>query len=102
MRNRFNSLCPNSLVELRVETDICGSHSLLSEIDDGFHSPGSTLFERTAMYTFVKVDGIFAGDDVLKGRASLAAGLMIKDERIRLGVERFYKVSTFFLVLVGA
>lgn len=54
------------------------------------------------MYTFVKVDGIFAGDDVLKGRASLAAGLMIKDERIRSGVERFYKVSTFFLVLVGA
>jgi len=47
----------------------------VSEIDHGFDSPRSTLFEGAAVYAFVEVDGVLAGNDILEGRASLAAGL---------------------------
>jgi hypothetical protein len=65
VRNRLNSLCPNSLVELGVETNVGCAHRLLSEGDNRFHGPRGTLFEGAAMHAFVEVDSVFAGDDVL-------------------------------------
>lgn len=75
MRHALNTPLPNSLVQLRVDPDIGSAHSLLGEGDDGLDARGSTLLERCAVDALVEVDGVFTGDDVLEGRALLAAGL---------------------------
>lgn len=86
VRNRLDSLGPNSLVELGVETNVGRAHSFLSKVDNGFDGPRSTLFEGTAMHAFMEVDSVFAGDDVLQRRASLAASLNIGIDALDLGV----------------
>ena len=75
MRDSLDSLRPDGLVEFGVESDVRCAHCLVSEIDHGFDSPRSTLFEGAAVYAFVEVDGVLPGNDILEGRASLAAGL---------------------------
>ena len=76
MGNALDTLRPDSLVELRVETDVVGAHRLLCEFDYGLDGMRSPLLEGAAMHTLVQVDGVFAGDDVLERRACLAAGLL--------------------------
>ena len=68
----LDTLCPESLVELRVDADVGGAHRLLRELDHGLDGMGSPLLERPAVHTLVQVDGVFAGDDVLEGRTGLA------------------------------
>ena len=69
----LDALGPESLVELRVKADVGGAHRLLSELDDGLDGPGRTLLEGAAVDTLVKVDGVFAGHDILEGGARLAS-----------------------------
>lgn len=76
VRHALDALCPKRLVELGVKTDIGGAHGLLREVDDRLHGMGGTLLKRAAVDALVEVDGVFAGDDVLEGGASLAAGLL--------------------------
>ena len=73
MRNGLDALRPECLVELGVEADVRGAHRLLGELDDGLDGPGSTLLEGAAVDALVQVDGVFAGHDILEGRACLAA-----------------------------
>jgi hypothetical protein len=43
--NALDTTLPELLVELGVETDIRGAHSLGGELLDGLDSPGSTVLE---------------------------------------------------------
>jgi hypothetical protein len=67
--------CPQSLIQFRINPHITRSHCFVCEIDDGFDSPWCPFFEGTAVDEFVQMDGVFTGDDVLEGRACLAARL---------------------------
>jgi len=73
--NGLDTLRPDSLVEFGVEPHIGGPHCLLGEVDHGFDGPGGTLFEGAAVHALVKVNGVLPGNDILEGRASLAACL---------------------------
>jgi hypothetical protein len=68
----LDAQCPDSLVELGVEADVLRAHRLLSEVNYRLDSMGGPLLEGAAVHTFVQVNGVFAGDNVLKGRACLA------------------------------
>ena len=68
----LDTLSPDRLVELGVEADVGGAHGLLGELDDRLHGMGGALLEGTAVHPLVQVDGVFTGDDVLKGRTRLA------------------------------
>ena len=46
--DRLDALLPHFLVERGVETDILGSHGLLSKSTDGLHGIRSTLLEGSA------------------------------------------------------
>lgn len=72
MRHALNTALPQRLVELGVNADVGGAHGLLRELDDALDGLGRPLLERGAVHTLVQVDGVFAGDDVLEGRARLA------------------------------
>ena len=72
MGDVLDATCPERLVELGVDADVGGAHGLLGEVDDGLDGPGRTLLEGAAVHALVEVDGVFAGDDVLEGRACLA------------------------------
>ena len=72
MGNALDTLRPDSLVELGVETNVLGAHCLLCELDYGLDGMGGPLLERTAVHALVQVDGVLPGDDVLEGRARLA------------------------------
>ena len=72
MGHALDALGPDRLVELGVEADVGGAHGLLGELDYGLDGMGGPLLERTAVHALVQVDGVFAGDDVLEGRARLA------------------------------
>ena len=76
MRHILNTLRPQLLVQLRVQTHVFGAHRLLRKVHDGFDRPRGTLFERPPVHALVQVDGVLAGDDVLEGRARLA-GLVL-------------------------
>lgn len=75
MRHSLNSLRPKRLIQLGVNPNITRPHRLCSKIYDGFDSPWSPLFERSAVNAFVQVDCVFAGNDVLKGGTLFAACL---------------------------
>lgn len=75
MRHALNTSLPHCLVQLRVNPNIGSAHSLLSEGNDGLDAAGRALLERLAVDVLVEVDSVLAGDDVLEGRARLAAGL---------------------------
>lgn len=45
VRNGLDTLCPQRLVELGVNTDVRGTHRLLCKLDDRLDGPGSTLLE---------------------------------------------------------
>lgn len=75
VRHALNTPLPHSLVQLRVNPDILSTHSLLCECDDGLDAGRCTLLEGLAVDALVQVNGVFASDDILKGRALLAAGL---------------------------
>lgn len=45
--NVLDSLVPDSGVKSRVDEDLLGSHSLLSELDDSLDSDGSSLINAT-------------------------------------------------------
>lgn len=72
MRHALDAALPQRLVELGVDADVGGAHGLLRELDDALDGLGRPLLERGAVHTLVQVDGVFAGDDVLEGRARLA------------------------------
>lgn len=44
----------------------------MSKGDDRFYSGGGTLLKGTAVYILVKVDGVLARHNVLKGRTCFA------------------------------
>ena len=75
MGYRLDTLRPDSLVKLGVDSHIRSAHRLLCEVNDRLDSPWGTLFEGSAVHALVEVDGVLPGDDVLEGRALLAAGL---------------------------
>lgn len=75
MRNRLDTLSPDSLIKLGIKANIRGTHSLLGKFDDRLNSPRSTLLERTTVYALMKVNCLLIGGNVLKGRASLATSL---------------------------
>lgn len=75
MGNRLDTLRPHSLVKLGVDSHIRSAHRLGGEVDDRLDGPRSTLFEGSAVHALVHVDGVLPGDDILEGRALLAAGL---------------------------
>jgi len=75
MRDRLDTLSPDSLVKLGVEANIGGTHGLLSKFNDGLDSPWSTFLERATMHAPVKVDCLFIGSNVFEGRTRLATGL---------------------------
>jgi len=64
---------PDSLVKFGVQPHIGGAHRLSCKGDDGLDGVGCALLEGAAMDAFVEMDGVFAGHDILEGRASLAA-----------------------------
>ncbi len=70
----LDALCPESLVEFGVETDVRGAHRLVREVNDGLDGPGGALLEGAAVDALVEVDGVFAGHDILE-RGALLAGL---------------------------
>ena len=80
MRNGFDTLCPDSLVKFRIDSDVVRAHCFACKVDDGFDGPGSTAFEGTAVYELVKMDGVFSGDDVLEGGTCLASLVEDMDE----------------------
>ena len=73
MRNGLDTPRPDSLVEFRIQSDVGCAHCFSCEFDDGFDSMGCTLLKRATVNTLMEVDGVFAGDDVFEGRASLAS-----------------------------
>jgi len=75
MRDRLDTLSPDSLVKLGVEANIGGTHGLLSKFNDGLDSPWSTFLEGATMHAPVKVDCLFIGSNVFEGRTRLATGL---------------------------
>jgi len=79
MGNSLDTLRPNLLIQLRVQSHITRAHRLLREVNDRFDCPWGPLFEGSAMHAFVQVDSVFAGDDVLEGGAGLAlpTGLLL-------------------------
>lgn len=72
MGHALDTLGPDRLVELGVEADVLSAHGLLGELDHRLDGMGGTLLEGATVHAFVKVDGVFAGDNVLKGGARLA------------------------------
>ena len=64
MRYTLNTLGPQRLVELRVETYITRTHRFLCKLDDTLHCPWCTLLEAAAVHELVQMDGVFACDDV--------------------------------------
>ena len=69
----LDTLRPQRLVELGVKADVRGAHRLLRELNNRLDGPGSTLLEGAAVDALVEVDGVFAGHNILEGRACLAA-----------------------------
>ena len=51
-------------VQPGVNSDIVCSHLFDGELLDFFHGTRSTIFETNSMKPFVKVDGVFASDNV--------------------------------------
>ena len=84
----LDALCPDSLVQLGVKTDVLGAHRLLGKVDDGLDGPGSALLEGAAVDALVEVDGVFAGHDILEGGARLAALCMRVESASRVQKER--------------
>jgi len=72
----LNTLAPDSLVELRVHTNILGLHHLLSELANGTNSTRGALLEGAAVKALVEVDGVLAGNALLTHRF---AGLLGHD-----------------------
>jgi len=70
--NTLNSPCPESLVQLGVDPYVGGAHLLLSKGDDRFYGGGGTLLKGTTVHILVKVDGVLARHNVLKGGACFA------------------------------
>ena len=62
----LDALRPEGLVELGVDADVGRAHRLLRELDHGLDGMGGPLLERAAVDALVKVDGVFAGDDVFE------------------------------------
>ena len=75
MRNILNTLRPQRLIQLRVNSNIFSTHSLLRKQNNLFDSVRRTMFESTTVYALVHMDGVFARDDVLEGGALFARGL---------------------------
>lgn len=91
MRNVLNTMAPDSLVKLGVDTDILGSHQLLNEALDSLDGGGGALLEgptirkgykqdeRREMLilsvdVFVQVDGALTADN-LGGDGALGTSL---------------------------
>jgi len=94
--NGLDTPSPDCLVEFRIQSDVGCAHCFSCKFDDGFDSPGGTLFERSTVDTLMEVDGVFAGDDVLEGRASLASLGEVLSERKTNERQR----QTFFFVVL--
>ena len=94
----LNTLSPNSLVQLRVQSDILHVHSLLSKLYNGLNSPWCSLFERSTVNTLMEVNSIFASDDVLKCWTGLSA--LFRFLGCRLGfrglVKKVYELIEFW------
>lgn len=71
--NTLDSLRPQSLVKFWVDPNIPCSHLLLCKGNNRLDSPGSSLFEGSAMNTFVEVYCVFARHDILKSGTGLAS-----------------------------
>jgi hypothetical protein len=65
----LHSAAPNKLVELGIDTDILGSHGLLSELLNFLDGTRSSLLESNLVGILCKVDGIVAGDEIGLGFA---------------------------------
>lgn len=70
--NILDTLGPDSLVKLRVDTDVLGAHLLQDEGLNGLDGGGGALLERLAMDVFVEVDGALTADN-LRGDAALGS-----------------------------
>jgi len=51
--NSFDALCPYSLVEFRVESNIGCAHCFSCKLDDRFDCPRGSLFEGTTVDALV-------------------------------------------------
>ena len=78
MGDGLDALRPERRGELGVKADVGGAHRLLRKVHNGLDGPRRALLEGAPVHALVQVDGVFAGDDILKGRARLAAGLWIR------------------------
>jgi hypothetical protein len=85
MRNGLDSLCPNLLIQLRVQPNITRAHRLLGKLNDRFDGPRCSLFEGSAVDMFMQMNGIFTSDDVLQSRTRLTTRLknisLVNNER---------------------
>lgn len=73
----LDTVLPHLLVELGVKTNVLGTHGLLGESDDLLDGAGSALLEGDVVDALVKVDGVLAGHNIVKGRAGLLALLRL-------------------------
>ena len=69
IRHVSDSLCPHSLVQLGVDSNVWRLHLLFSEFLDGFYGSRGAPFESHAMDVLVKVDGVLASDHFFQRRA---------------------------------
>merc|ERR1719411_1785077 len=69
--NSSHSLRPDCLVQSGVDTDILGTHLLLSKLLDLLDCSGSAIFESDTVESLVEVDGVLASDDLAHGSSSL-------------------------------
>lgn len=68
MRDSSDTLGPNGLVELGIDADVFGAHSLHGELLDGLDGRRSALLEGLSMDVLVQVNSVFTSDDF--GRVS--------------------------------
>ena len=67
-RDIADTLRPDEFVQASFNANIVGAHLLLCKQLDLFDGSWGTLLEADAMQSFVKVDGVLAGDHFVQSR----------------------------------
>ena len=86
MRHVLNTLRPQLLVQLRVQTHVFGAHRLLRKVHDGFDRPRGTFLKGPPVHALVQVDSVLARHDIREGGA--LARLIVDTRVVELVVGR--------------
>lgn len=103
MRDALDTLMPHLLVQFRIDPNIFSAHMFLSESNDRFDGPWSTLLERATMDVFVQVDGVLPGYNVLESATGFG-GLYYQGSGLDAGFKFFQSrlpESNLLLILGG-